>query len=440
MRVRDRSQTRVVTGTYRETSREGSVVYSGNQSVLVTDTDIMSDVVTPGFKTRSSRGEVVISDMEKCVGTISIPGQTWFCQGSPDDLGRRAKWEANPWLPSQVIGKDPISYPGLREAMTRVIGIATTDAAANVGKADVESLVSVAELRETIEFLSSPVKKMVSLTRRFRSWRDYRERVLAKYQARAERYAKLPEKIRLRRQAPEKPVIKPFKVGDFTATDIGSAWLAYRYGLMPLIYEFEGIAKFLREGPQPMRATARARASETFKHETSGSSVEGDEAGTGRIRVTTEDQFRARIDVRSGFLYEVDWSIQARLGLSPSRVPATLYELIPLSFVADWFWNGASYYDALTATCRAKAILGGWSVAKVTYEYQQYRTVTAAGPQTTVGGGSKTLVLRESGVYTIRQPRSTRDAEVHLRVALNTKRVADGFALILQLLSGRKGK
>lgn len=439
-RVRDKSTTQTVAGAYRQVHRDGSIALSGTTSSLVTQHDVMTDIVTPRFKRRSASGETIVSPMSKLLCNNSLRGVTWSSQGAPDSQGRRHRWDAFPWVPDRLVvdGNPVAAYPELGSSIDKCIGIAVTDAAAKVGTADVEALVSLAELRETIAFLRKPVQGMVSLTRRFMSWRRYRERKNASYSRALERYRSLPARVQAKRKAPEKPVINPFKVGKFSAMDIPSAWLAYRYGIMPLIYEFEGIAKILSDTPRPVRQTVRARAQDTFKRESTRSFAAGSDGDTGEVVVTEVDTFDARIEVRAGFLYEVDWSIQSQLGLSPSRVPAAIYELIPLSFVADWFWNGASYYDALTASCRAKAILGGWSVSKVTYEFTRTRGITAGGPNTIVSGGSPAVVIQEFGVLTKRSPKSTSDAEVRFRVALNTKRVADGLSLILQMLTGRR--
>ena len=439
-RVRDRSRTQTVAGAYRQIARDGSVSVSGTTLSLVKQHDVMVDTLTPRFKTRSAKGETIVSPMSKVVCTNSLRGLTWSCQGAPDDQGRRSTWYGMPWVPDRLVvdGNPVAAYPDLGTTVDKCVGIAVTDAAAKVGAADVEALVSLAELPETVAFLQKPLQGMVALTRRFMSWRRYRKRTLDRYAKAIERWSTLSAKQQARRKAPVKPELRPFKVGKFSAMDLPSAWLAYRYGIMPMIYEFEGIAKFLSDGPRPVRQTVRARAQETFRKKTNRSFQEGSDSDTGRIEVREEDDFNARVDVRAGFLYEVDWSVQSQLGLSPSRVPAALYELIPLSFVADWFWNGAEYYDALTAECRAKSILGGWAVSKITFEFTRTRSIVAIGPNTTVSGANPTVVIQESGVITRRTPKSTSDAKVHLRVALNTKRVADGLSLVLQMLAGRR--
>jgi hypothetical protein len=114
-----------------------------------------------------------------------------------------------------------------------------------------------------------------------------------------------------------------------------------------------------------------------------------------------------------------------------------LYERIPLSFVADWFWNGADVYNALTAECRAKRILGGWTVATVTYIASFERNVAAAGPNTIILSNSPARTT-ESGTIKIRTPRTLADVSLQLRLELNTKRIADGLALVFQFIAGRR--
>ena len=52
---------------------------------------------------------------------------------------------------------------------------------------------------------------------------------------------------------------------------------------------------------------------------------------------------------RAGVLYEYTATLSNQLGLQLHQIPAALWEGIPLSFVADWFWTGSTAYQALTA-------------------------------------------------------------------------------------------
>ena len=110
-----------------------------------------------------------------------------------------------------------------------------------------------------------------------------------------------------------------------------------------------------------------------------------------------------------------------------------LYEAIPLSFVTDWFHNGADAYDALTAEFRALKILGAWVVTTIDYECEFAQDVVPLTPGASVSNGAMTGTTR--GQWKIRKLASLSDIRVQTRVDLNSKRVADGLALIHSFLA-----
>lgn len=179
------------------------------------------------------------------------------------------------------------------------------------------------------------------------------------------------------------------------------------------------------------RKTARAgsQASRTFNYNTAPS---GDNPKT-----HWENNLQAEFVVRAGVLYEPKFEFLQQLGLTLDRLPAAAYELIPLSFVADWFWNAASVYDALTVELRSMSILGAWTSTTIRYRYTCSRFMDGGSDSTlTFVGGSGTC-FSESGEYKSRTKRKLSDVELRLRVKLNTARIVDGLALISQMLGGR---
>lgn len=141
----------------------------------------------------------------------------------------------------------------------------------------------------------------------------------------------------------------------------------------------------------------------------------------------------AKVTSRAGVLYAADWSIPRQLGLQLHKVPATLYEVIPLSFVADWFWNGADYYRALTAEFRAQGILGAWVTTTVNYDYTYQLVASPNDSNTTCSPGGTTVV--GSGTWKRRRKVNVSDAKLGFQVELSTKRVADALALSFNMLA-----
>ena len=437
VRTRDNSVLGSDTRSSRNYNSNGVLTDSGQDSISWRNADLMVDTVTPGFLGKRQQGIVVNNAMHqwKTSGrTVQRPVTILF---PPDRAGKRARWETSAyWVGPAAPPSNPnVGLPiAVVTAMERLESLALTEAYAKVGAPDISALVSMAELPETLAFLWSPIKSALSLTRRGKTWLKAAIDRQKRYEAAQDRYWRLPERIRARRQPPKKPKNPPFKVGNFSATDISSFWLAYRYGLMPLIYEFQAWEKVLTQAWKTVpRATARGKASDVVE-------VTLRDTTTAQYHDSRNlDTLRAKVDVRAGVLYEplVEWT--NRFGLQLNRVPAAMYELIPLSFVADWAWNGAEVYDALTASCRSQQILTAWCTSTVTYEYTTSRTLTRLNAGYTAQGTGG-VCYSEEGVFKRRRPTSMQDVRLHLRIEMNAKRIADGLALIHQFLSTGKRK
>lgn len=428
-RVRDRSVTRSGLNGSTHYSPDGIVTYNPPPNVsTVVDADIMIDTPTPGFARASANGKIFIKPMSKHKGSVSFGSVT---RTGTDTRGARVVHYGD-----FDLGQGSWSYtsiPGVVEAVEKASAGAITAAYASVGSPDVALLTELAELRETVAFLYSPVKGMVNLTQRFRRHLKNVERINERAANKLAKWENLPPRVKMKREKPVKPELPVFRVGRFQGTDISSSWLAFRYGLMPLIYTFQDVQALLKkriEGPRP-RATARAK--ESFEKDVHLSTTGSFAFGDSTFSVVSTVTGKATVTCRAGVLYAPDFSLTTQLGLQWNRVPMALYEAIPLSFVSDWFHNGADAYNALTAEFRALQILGAWVVTTVDYECEFAQTMAPITPGASVSNGS--LSGTTKGQWKIRKPASLSDIRVQTRVDLNSKRVADGLALIHSFLA-----
>ena len=146
-----------------------------------------------------------------------------------------------------------------------------------------------------------------------------------------------------------------------------------------------------------------------------------------------------RVVSRAGVLYEFTLDVQAKWGLYFHYVPVAIYETIPLSFVADWFWSGSDAYKATTAHLRADSILAAWVKTRLILDAKEVDYCT-----TTANNASVLPGVRPYGVHEIkwdrRRPVSQQDVRIQLKLDLNLKRVADGLALVYQLLDSAVGR
>lgn len=420
-RVRDKS-------TVVHTLQYGYAVYPDgskreSSSILsIPQLDRMEDVVVKGFKRASAAGSVIVNPMERVRTVSSAPDCPWWRQRVTPS-GRYYNYEgqqgsnganAAPWTESEVV-----------KAIDRCEALAITSAFAGVGSADLESLTELAELKETLGFLASPARKMAKVTRRVCDYIARRERFEAAFKKRYERWQKRNPKRR--GAAPEISVGPRLRLGKLEATDIPSAWLAYRYAIMPLIYSFQDIQKHLQRAVYPERETSRAKESVEVDLTTDPPWNVAGGAEFGAIEYRHPRFGNATVQSRAGVLYTADWSLSRQLGFQIHRVPATMYELIPLTFVFDWFQNGVDVYNALTAELRALNILGSWVSTTVKYDFTYQVEARPLDSESSCATGLTCNV--GSGTWTRRRATTVADVRLKFRVELNTKRTVDALAL-----------
>lgn len=113
-------------------------------------------------------------------------------------------------------------------------------------------------------------------------------------------------------------------------------WLKYQYGVLPLMSDVHGAVNTLYARTQlPIYQTGRVSSSEyESKQKTMDVRLFNRLAGTALLR--SESKCESRIKYRVMFSNEPA-STLSRLGLSNPAVLA--WELIPFSFVVDWFFN-----------------------------------------------------------------------------------------------------
>lgn len=432
-RTRVRTTTDVVQrqeGPYRVKPTKGWVSTPTALSSSIVLPDVMTDVVTPGFKAKSRRGEVINSPMTKTVSQATlIDAQLTLWTPSTDTS--ITGYRNTGWGSGLITGHETLISQGMAQS-ARLITQAVTEAYSKVNLPDVDALVTLAEMRETLSFLASPFKKATQLTERYRSY-------LAAYRRAEEGFLRrlaLYEKRLASRKGVSypKPVFNApkFRVGRFEASDVSSAWLAYRYGIMPLIYEIQDyLEAYNNAAEKPQRSTARGKAVSSWSTHTENAYhwLYGL-----REDVTTNTDFK--ITVRAGVLFAPKvttgtvGSQSDKYGLALHRVPIAVWEVVTLSMVADWFLNVGDYLNAMTATCRAD-ILTAWYTLRLDVSHKASVKVGAADAYEQVGGDP--LFTRQV-THTVRNPASITDVGLVRRVEMNAKRYADAAALIHKML------
>lgn len=174
-----------------------------------------------------------------------------------------------------------------------------------------------------------------------------------------------------------------------------SAWLEGRYGWIPILSDASEILKQaeklrskLTTSVLAVRASEKSMQSTSYDYDVAYIGAAYRAKGT---RVTKEETASS-----SGILYAVNpQTIEERvsraLGLGAQALPATLWEIVPWSFVADWFTNIGPWLEAVTPNPSVR-ILGSWTteiINKVT-DFPSgtiYRTFVESDTTTTTYSG-----------------------------------------------------
>lgn len=224
-------------------------------------------------------------------------------------------------------------------------------------------------------------------------------------------------------------------------------WLAYRYGWLPLISDAYGTAKAIFDSLQrpPVKViNARTMWTSPPSTKTRPMSLESSLDYTGTSGVPDSEWFQWRLSrsgtqvyrVSTGFVFEytrdaIDTSLLNSLGLmNPAKLA---WELVPYSFIVDWFVNVSDVlgqYSAFTG----KRILAHY----VTYVYKSGVSTTSSvvrGPRTTAGHPTASFSSTPAHM-TVVQGWMEREVlanpspiKITVTNGLNLKRVIDAIAL-----------
>jgi hypothetical protein len=424
MDLRTRSKGTIV---YQRTASETDTNCAGGTTVQsnvgagfsLGETQTTTDVVVPGFRRRSAAGEIFNNPFRstkvECSGSNNSSWSiTWTGNNPCDPQAPWNKTMAGTWLRSMSTspGLGCSFNPWTELESRQTATIAGTKAWADIKSPEIQGMVFAAELGKTLRMIKRPLENL----------------------ARYVRLASVNDKRRVLkwRDSMKKTGAETLYLWQF----IMSEWLRYRYGIMPLIYDVEGIMKLANKLEVPVRRTARGEAKFS-----SGTLTNVIPFGESYFQGQTTTYLKTDVSVRAGVLYEHAASISNRMGYELSQLPSTIYELVPYSFVLDWAVNLGDYIQAMEPKVDVK-VLASWTTTKVVEEAS---AIALASPKTVANhsiSGSINATNTRSTTTRIREPKIsvglvnlTKSWDINL--ARDQKRILDSVALLTGLLTSK---
>lgn len=357
----------------------------------------MWDVVTSRYPYRIRRGEIIINPMRKREIEANLVANQGFsrtgvgtCILSHDTM-------------SYMLGKSNADmFPALTPVYTigedreRILNLAATQAWGAVSEAEFETLVFLGELRETLHMLKHPLGRVDAKIRKHED--------------------------------------KASQVGVSVGKYMRDQWLSIRYGWRPLLSELSNAVdavEALRK-KKPPRLTARGYAETTEVVDNPPKSVTA-----GSYTCSYDTRMTIDYSVRAGIIYEIDY--RNPFGLTIMSVPSTVWELVPYSFVADWFVNIGDYIKAITPVPGVN-VLGSYYTSKEVWNSSAEMQVTAYPGETILNPGlaRATAKVVETN-RTVGLPRPSLNFKLSFNdFDLKTAQLIDAAALISQKLRDLK--
>lgn len=379
----------------------------------------MEDVVTPNYKKLSAMGRVINSPMQKITSLVEEPVvdfaqyyEVWTpCTGMSKKLKSTILLEgtstyAKRSYPLNAAAKYLPLVDFTPEEIQAGKDIATTEAWANINHADVLGLTILAESGKTVVGLTGLLKKVL--------------RVI----------------IKLRRKQ-FKLLWKEMK----ETKEYFDLYMQARYELRPLYYDTVGLMKAAKKLSPKIgsRETFRGNYNDSKKTEVTTdyygpTSYLNCKFPCQRINTTTTN-----VKYRAGVLTQFQGSPH-NLSLGATHIAESLWELVPFSFIVDWFANCGDVIASWTPNAESK-VLASW-VTVTTTEIQtselialepEYTTALPTAMEVRNASNDLHAVHKRTTITKERFPNPSRSKLPHIEINLDPLKLLDLGIIIKNL-------
>lgn len=291
------------------------------------------DYVTPNYFRRSRAGEIIINpfwserEIQTASGTYCAGISVGNSCNSPVkknvfDCGGPQAWAR---IPGNGGYRLPRTLLISNDEISSAISVAATSTWNKSNDHSADVLVDIAEISKTLQMLKNPIKSTSSLISKIKAG---------------------------------KSGVKALKVKDVSdyAVDM---WLQYRFGIRPLVSSVQGVVKALDALHTKRRQTYRSSYPDLRKTAVSTYTL----TSGNPFNFTSQFNHTDELSVRTGLILETEVALSKAVGVDASGILGLPWELVPFSFVADWFANVNDYLGALVPYL-TKSPLGSWVSVK----------------------------------------------------------------------------
>jgi hypothetical protein len=326
----------------------------------------MEDVVTPQFKVLSGKGKIVNSPLySRKVEEIypkwsfessllnelySSTAKRWYDRLKMESVGSK-----NLPLSTLASGSSFFLQPAdITSDVASLQARAITKSWANIDSSEIYALVSLMESGKTINGILDTVRRLRKFARNLKRLQlaEIRKDALI---------AKKAYALSTKFYSP-KAAWKSLK-GEFSLNSLADRYMEIRYGWRPLYYDLVGATNAFNKQFEALRQTFRGRTSDSYTGSgTASIGLVGQPWG--QHFVLLNQSYTVDVVCRAGVLCDVDLSLMDPWGLS--KLPESAFDLIPCSFVFDWFFNLSDTLGAWTPNLGFTALASWIVTTKVT--------------------------------------------------------------------------
>ena len=378
-------------------------------------TQSIDDVVIPRFSSRQANGECFFNPLTSVKLTEEVA-----CKGFHDYRAYSVGYQGTKWYYHYRFKDAPAlaniffgtySLPSIPTAANSVLDSCLTAAISQCSVNSASALETFAEFAESLETLKGVLKTAYRLLKAFRGF------ALVDF---------LAVDDALRAAFVGKDINRPIRL-----KDIRDRWLELRYGIRPLVYDIINWCRAFQANMAYTRFKGTSRAMLESTKTTSYTSRGSSGGGNFTVRTDTDSYY----DVSAGCLAQLDLAEVNSLSyqLGGTRLLQTAWELIPYSFVVDWFYNVGKTIDSWIPQ-PGVTTLGTWRT--VCYHREFVETTTGFTPfkETTSVSATMTITHKVSEMRIVRVGNPATPILPSLQLKMNVAKIADLLALFSQIL------